>query len=80
MHSASSSLLWFYLVHCGLDRHLIHVLLVWILLRDTHDAGLLSAHNHIIFVISNKQKLWTWDKIYANLHFNRTDISTAVYP
>ena len=28
-----------------------HILLVWILLKDTHGAGLLHAHNHIKCVI-----------------------------
>ena len=37
-----------YLVHCCLDPHHIHVSLVWILLINTHDAGLASAHKNII--------------------------------
>ena len=34
------------MVHCGLDPHLIHVLLVWILLIDTHDARLPYGYAH----------------------------------
>ena len=48
-----------------MDPHLRHVLLVWFLLRDTHDAGLFSAHR------PQPHNLKTMDDFYENSGANR---------